>query len=154
MRLRRLIAEKGGTGNATNNRMPIRMVVLLISALALCRCGECTLIGCLDGVIVRPVDADGERLMTYTATLTIGQRSTTFRCPTESGVALPPGTPFCSAGEVFVEAAPTVDEGHLQIDAAEGRFDAPVDLDFEPQFPNGRSCGQVCSQAELRIRID
>ena len=126
---------------------PMRSTLLIqaTAAVLLASCnpitGGCTLIGCHDGLVVELSPS------------TVGP----VRVEAWSELRVAPQVFECAAGEVCQYVVFPDFQGHdvtvrVTTDAGVRTQEFP-DVEYEPQYPNGRRCGAACEQAQVRVEI-
>ncbi len=143
-------------------RLQAASIVLFLALLRLLtHCTDCTAIGCFDGFSLRVVDANGQPVGSYTATVAFGTLSTRIDCfPEEEGVdgydPSPPGIDIarpCVNGELFVELPAGLRFAELEIGAAEGQFSGSLEIAYEVFYPNGEDCGGACDVGAVQVDV-
>ena len=125
--------------------MRLRSFTAFVSLLLVASCNvlptTCTLIGCVDGVNVtfsRPLAAPFR-----VEALVQGSNPVVVDCPTANSC------PGLSSAFLAVVA----DEMTIRVTTPSGTVTQQVSPRYEAVYPNGRSCGAGCEQAEVTITL-
>ncbi len=131
--------------------LSILFVLFTVAATAV-GCGDndnkaCTLIGCENGINLKFEDADGKAINTFKGSITLANKVVEIDCGTAPDGHGPDYS--CNQNQVFLRATEAEDFS-VDIRATNDPnfgITGPVKVKFEPLYPNGEECGEVCKQA-------
>lgn len=121
-------------------------VIVLVAAWVLSgfACEQpCTMIGCLDGVMIHVVDADGESVNEFEAEVEIDGERTSYSCPNGPGCLGEPGLHVLTTASVL----------QVRIESEVGAFEGEIRPAYTESFPNGEHCSPACVQASAAVTL-
>lgn len=138
--------------------MPGKLIasVLLVLFAATAGCNDddekqCTLIGCENGINLNFEDADGKPITTFKGTITLADKKISVECKPGTDTHGPEYS--CNQNQVFLRAidAEEFDVYIYETSDPNFGFSDPVTVKYEPLYPNGKECGEVCKQASKTL---
>jgi hypothetical protein len=124
--------------------MRLRSYTAFVGLLLLASCNvlptACTLMGCTSGVNVTFNRQPGPYRV---EALVEGSPPVVFECA--------PASACTSVSSAFLPVV--ADEVTIRVTTPSGTVTQQVRPEYEPMYPNGRSCGAVCEQASVTIQL-
>ncbi len=108
---------------------------------------QCTLIGCENGINLNIEDADGKPVNAFKGKITLADKVVEIDCGTAANGHGPEYS--CNQNQVFLRATDATEFSVDIYSVADPTFGYIGDLKvtYEPLYPNGEECGEVCKQA-------